>query len=248
MRRTIVCLILFCTAFHALGQTEVFLGPGFGTNRNKKIVESDTRRYELTPFNQDFKIDLGVFTDQHFYLNAAFNIYRQDILTPAAVVTYPATGIPNTGYVYTSYTYQSRYKYQGFMVVPCFVTGNRVKFFAGAGFNLDYSRIDGTHVRVSQDHYHYDSTGNFVFDYNTVSDTTNQFIQRKGSDFSALAQTGVLIKLGSSLMLQLSAYFRRSLVLESLEAPQDYKSNAGLSVSLMYRLWSSNRPQPVPVE
>lgn len=233
---------------HLAAQTEGFIGPGFGTNRNKTMVESQTQKYKLTPYNTDFKLDLGVFMAENFYLNATYNIYRQDIYNQTFPNPLPATGLPNTGYTRTHYTYTSRYLYQGFSVVPAFAWGNRVKFFAGAGFNFDFSRISGNTVHVNQDHYGYDSTGNYIFESNTSYDTTNTFGERNGSDFSALVQAGVLVNLGSSLMLQVNALFRRSLELTSLNAPGDYKSNAGLSVSILYRLWGRKNERAEPVE
>jgi len=242
-------MVLFCTTFHALAQTEFFLGPGFGANRNKKVVESDTKKYRLMPFNQDYKIELGARIDPHFYLHVSYNVYRQDIESmPVNDPVYPSMGTPNTSYVNFSYNNLSYYIYQGIMAVPCFITGDKASFFVGAGINLDFSRIDGSKVLISEDHYHYDSLGNFAFDYTNHYDTTNQLIQRKGSDFSLLFETGGLFHLGSTLALQVTLYFRRSLVLKSLEAEGDYKSNAGLAVSIFYRLWSRTNPTPQRVE
>lgn len=218
-------------------QTEIFLGPGFGANRNKQVVESDTKRYRLMPFNQDYKVEMGA-RFSHFYLHVSYNVYRQDIQeTFSHEPVYPPTGTPGANYINLWYTYLSYYKYQGLMVVPGFITGNKISFFAGAGPNLDFSRIDGNKVVITEDHYQYDAMGRYVFGYRASYDTTNQLVQRKGADVSALVETGCLLKLGTSLALQVTAYFRRSLTLKSLEAKGDYKSNAGLSVSILYRLW-----------
>lgn len=250
--RLYILVLGLVQALNAFAQTEIFLGPGFGANRNKKMVQADTKDYYiLNPFNGDYKLDMGLYAGKHFYLSAAFNFYQQNIqLPPNGPAAAPAEGPPNSGFVRTTYTQVAFYRYRGFTVVPCFMTGNKVRWIAGAGLNYDFSRIERTQIETRQEHYHYDSLGRYVFDYSATTDTTDQAGMKKGSDLSAIVQTGLLIRLSQVLALQLDVYYRQSLVLHSLQAKGDYKSNGGFAVSLMYRLWGNNdkNKQPEPIE